>query len=218
MICRCWCMAKSPTRRSMCSIARHASSNACWHRCASAGQDCAWCSSTSPRARPCASFAPHAPASLPRSPRSTCCTIATRCSRAGFVPTSSACRCSRPSRIARACWKRLPREIRASSSAPTAHRTRARPRKAPAAAPAYSPRTQPSSCTRRFSMPRACWRGWRPSRRSLRPTFIAWPRNQGSIELVKDAWTVPTSYPFGGAQLVPLRAGERIGWRLRRAE
>jgi dihydroorotase len=47
--------------------------------------------------------------------------------------------------------------------------------------------------------------------------FYRWPRNEGSIVLVKDSWTVPASYPFGGEELVPLRAGERIGWRLRRA-
>ena len=46
--------------------------------------------------------------------------------------------------------------------------------------------------------------------------FYRWPRNQDSITLVKDAWTVPASYPFGSAELVPLRAGERVGWRLRR--
>jgi dihydroorotase len=35
--------------------------------------------------------------------------------------------------------------------------------------------------------------------------------------LVKDAWTVPASYPFGSAELVPLRAGQRVGWQLRQA-
>ena len=46
--------------------------------------------------------------------------------------------------------------------------------------------------------------------------FYRWPRNEGSIALVKEAWTVPASYPFGGSELVPLRAGERVAWRLRR--
>jgi dihydroorotase len=45
--------------------------------------------------------------------------------------------------------------------------------------------------------------------------FYGWPRNQQSITLEKQAWTVPASYPFGDAQLVPLRAGETVGWRLR---
>jgi dihydroorotase len=34
------------------------------------------------------------------------------------------------------------------------------------------------------------------------------------VRLVDDAWTVPASYPLGGEQLVPLRAGAQIGWRL----
>jgi dihydroorotase len=45
--------------------------------------------------------------------------------------------------------------------------------------------------------------------------FYGWPRNQQSITLEKQAWTVPASYPFGDAQLVPLRAGETVRWRLR---
>jgi dihydroorotase len=44
--------------------------------------------------------------------------------------------------------------------------------------------------------------------------FYRLPRNTGSITLVKESWDVPGSYPFGADQLVPLRAGERIGWRL----
>ncbi len=48
--------------------------------------------------------------------------------------------------------------------------------------------------------------------------FYGLPRNEERITLVKDAWDVPASYPFGDAELVPLRAGERIGWRLRPEE
>ena len=44
--------------------------------------------------------------------------------------------------------------------------------------------------------------------------FYRLPRNSEHITLVKDAWQVPAHYPFGEQQLVPLRAGERIGWRL----
>ena len=44
--------------------------------------------------------------------------------------------------------------------------------------------------------------------------FYGLPRNQGTITLVAEPWEVPASYPFGTAQLVPLRAGERIAWRL----
>jgi dihydroorotase len=44
--------------------------------------------------------------------------------------------------------------------------------------------------------------------------FYRWPRNQESITLVKQTWTVPASYPFGAAELVPLRAGETVSWQL----
>lgn len=44
--------------------------------------------------------------------------------------------------------------------------------------------------------------------------FYRLPRNTGRITLVKAPWEVPPSYPFGAEALVPLRAGERIGWRL----
>jgi dihydroorotase len=44
--------------------------------------------------------------------------------------------------------------------------------------------------------------------------FYGLPRNQQSINLVKEAWEVPAYYPFGSAELVPLRAGERVAWRL----
>jgi dihydroorotase len=44
--------------------------------------------------------------------------------------------------------------------------------------------------------------------------FYRLPRNKGSITLRKETWTVPGEIPFGGATLVPLRAGESVGWRL----
>ena len=44
--------------------------------------------------------------------------------------------------------------------------------------------------------------------------FYGLPRNMEKITLVADAWEVPAQYPFGSAGLVPLRAGERIAWRL----
>jgi dihydroorotase len=46
------------------------------------------------------------------------------------------------------------------------------------------------------------------------PAFYGLPRNPGSITLGKDPWTVPAELPFGPATVVPLRAGESIGWRL----
>jgi dihydroorotase len=44
--------------------------------------------------------------------------------------------------------------------------------------------------------------------------FYRLPRNQETVTLVKEAWEVPTHYPFGSDVLVPLRAGERLSWRL----
>ncbi len=48
--------------------------------------------------------------------------------------------------------------------------------------------------------------------------FYGLPRNSGRVRLVKEPWSVPSAYPFGEEELVPLRAGERIGWRVERDE
>ncbi len=44
--------------------------------------------------------------------------------------------------------------------------------------------------------------------------FYRLPRNRESITLRKEAWSVPGEMAFGRETLVPLRAGESIGWRL----
>ncbi len=44
--------------------------------------------------------------------------------------------------------------------------------------------------------------------------FYRLPRNAGTMTLVREPWQVPDHYPFGADELVPLRAGERIAWRL----
>ena len=44
--------------------------------------------------------------------------------------------------------------------------------------------------------------------------FYRLPRNEDRITLTREAWQVPQSYPFGEGELVPLRAGESIGWRV----
>ena len=46
------------------------------------------------------------------------------------------------------------------------------------------------------------------------PDFYRLPRNQDQITLLREAWSPPASYSFGDGQLVPLRAGEPIAWRL----
>jgi dihydroorotase len=44
--------------------------------------------------------------------------------------------------------------------------------------------------------------------------FYGLPRNRDTITLLPQPWEVPARYPFGSDELVPLRAGERIAWRL----
>ncbi|MBK1643754.1 dihydroorotase [Thiocapsa imhoffii] len=44
--------------------------------------------------------------------------------------------------------------------------------------------------------------------------FYGLPRNSGTLHLRRESWTVPETYPFGHACVVPLRAGETVAWRL----
>ena len=44
--------------------------------------------------------------------------------------------------------------------------------------------------------------------------FYRLPHNAGTVTLLREPWEVPDHYPFGADELVPLRAGERIAWRL----
>ena len=47
------------------------------------------------------------------------------------------------------------------------------------------------------------------------PDFYRLPRNAGSVALEKGAWTLPASLPYAdGGELVPLRAGESVAWKL----
>jgi len=48
--------------------------------------------------------------------------------------------------------------------------------------------------------------------------FYGLPRNEGRLTLVKAPWEVPPSYPLGAGEIVPLRAGEPIAWRLSEAQ
>ncbi|WP_048440405.1 dihydroorotase [Caenimonas sp. SL110] len=45
------------------------------------------------------------------------------------------------------------------------------------------------------------------------PAFYGLPRNTGTITLRRESWTPPESYPFGEAQLKPLRSGDSLPWR-----
>ncbi len=51
----------------------------------------------------------------------------------------------------------------------------------------------------------ASWRG---------PDWYGLPRNRDRITLTKEPWTVPVTLPYGADQLVPMRAGETLPWRL----
>ncbi len=44
--------------------------------------------------------------------------------------------------------------------------------------------------------------------------FYGLPRNKESITLRKESWQVPVSLGFGEHRLVPLRAGEKMNWKL----
>jgi dihydroorotase len=44
--------------------------------------------------------------------------------------------------------------------------------------------------------------------------FYGLPRNTGTIRLLREEWTVPETLPFGADKLVPLRAGEKLPWRV----
>ncbi len=44
--------------------------------------------------------------------------------------------------------------------------------------------------------------------------FYGLPRNTGIITLRRESWTPPESFPFGQAELKPLRSGESLPWRM----
>jgi dihydroorotase len=46
------------------------------------------------------------------------------------------------------------------------------------------------------------------------PAFYGLPRNEGSITLTRERWTVPSELPMGGSTVVPLNGGETIGWAM----
>jgi dihydroorotase len=46
------------------------------------------------------------------------------------------------------------------------------------------------------------------------PAFYGLPRNQGTVTLQRQDWTLPEALPFGDATIKPLCGGETLSWRL----
>lgn len=46
------------------------------------------------------------------------------------------------------------------------------------------------------------------------PDFYGLPRNTDTITIVKEEWMVPDKLPFANETIIPMRAGEKIGWKL----
>ncbi|NEP20157.1 MAG: dihydroorotase, partial [Leptolyngbya sp. SIO4C1] len=46
------------------------------------------------------------------------------------------------------------------------------------------------------------------------PDFYQLPRNAEKITLTKTPWRIPEQVPFAESELVPLRAGEEMTWRM----
>ena len=46
------------------------------------------------------------------------------------------------------------------------------------------------------------------------PAFYGLPVNDTTITLERHEWRLPADLPFGDDRIVPLAAGEPIGWRL----
>jgi len=46
------------------------------------------------------------------------------------------------------------------------------------------------------------------------PDFYGLPRNTGTVTLRREPWTIPESYEFGDSRVIPMWAGQEIGWRV----
>jgi dihydroorotase len=46
------------------------------------------------------------------------------------------------------------------------------------------------------------------------PAFYGLPRNQGSVSLRRESWTIPAELPMGDTTVVPLNGGETMHWKL----
>jgi dihydroorotase len=101
----------------------------------------------------------------------------------------------------------LPRHRQRAASA---HGTRRRP----AAAPASTPATRRSSSTRSLSNEADALGRLEGFASEFGARFYGLPPNEGTVTLARKEWTVPLRLKFGDADLVPLRAGETLPWKL----
>jgi dihydroorotase len=46
------------------------------------------------------------------------------------------------------------------------------------------------------------------------PAFYNLPRNEGTITLQRESWTLPATVPLGDTQLVPLNGGQQVHWKM----
>jgi dihydroorotase len=46
------------------------------------------------------------------------------------------------------------------------------------------------------------------------PAFYNLPRNEGTITLKRESWTLPATVPLGDTQLVPLNGGQQVHWKM----
>ena len=44
------------------------------------------------------------------------------------------------------------------------------------------------------------------------PDFYRLPRNSSSITLTKDTQPIPAAFRLGDSEVVPIRAGDSVGW------
>ena len=138
----------------------------------------------------------HAPASPRPSRLSTCCTIATRFSRAASGRITTACRSSNASATGRRCSRPRPAATRASSSAPTARRTSGRPRRRLRLRRDVHRARRASSCTPRRSSRPAASIASRPFASHFGADFYGLPRHGDTHHLDQGVLGAPSVLRF----------------------
>jgi dihydroorotase len=46
------------------------------------------------------------------------------------------------------------------------------------------------------------------------PDFYELPRNEGTVTLKREAWTLPATVALAESTVVPLNGGEQINWKM----